>query len=106
MLIDAHAHLDCYGEELESALTEIAEHRILTIAVSMDLPSYQRSLEIADRCNLVLPTFGVHPKRAPEYAGRLGELSTFIEQSPMIGEIGLDFHWVEDRAQFHETDGG
>lgn len=100
MLIDVHAHLDRYGEELESALTEITEHRILTIAVSMDLPSYQRSLEIADRSNLVLPTFGVHPKRAPEYAGRLRELSTFIEQSPMIGEIGLDFHWVKDRAQY------
>lgn len=100
MLIDAHAHLDKYGEELQAALEEIQKHKIFTIAVAMDLPSYQRSLEIGDRCDLVLPTFGVHPKRAPEYADRLGELSKSIEQSPMIGEIGLDFHWVEDAAQY------
>ena len=100
MLIDAHAHLDKYGEELEAGLHEIEEHQILTIAVAMDLPSYQRSVEIAHRCDLVLPTFGVHPKRAPEYAGRLRELDNVIERSPMIGEIGLDFHWVEDAAQY------
>ena len=100
MLIDAHAHLDKYGEELEACLREIEEHQILTIAVAMDLPSYQRSLEIADRCDLVLPAFGVHPKRAPVYAARLRQLDNVIEQSPMIGEIGLDFHWVEDAAQY------
>ncbi|MEK6601110.1 MAG: TatD family hydrolase [Candidatus Binatota bacterium] len=100
MLIDAHAHLDNYGAELQPALEEIEKHEIFTIAVSMDLPSYQRSLEIADMCDLVLPTFGVHPKRAPEYAGSLSELSPFIERSPMIGEIGLDFHWVKDPSQY------
>jgi len=100
MLIDAHAHLDGYGEELEPALGEIEDHRILTIAVSMDLPSYQRNLEIGERCDLVLPSFGVHPKRAPQYADRLRELSNAVVQSPMIGEIGLDFHWVEDSAQY------
>jgi TatD DNase family protein len=100
MLVDAHAHLDKYGEELSTALEEIGKHRIFTWAVSMDLPSYRRNLEIAARCGLVLPTFGVHPRKAPEYAGRLAELSPWIEQSPAIGEIGLDFHWIGDSAQF------
>ena len=100
MLIDAHAHLDGYGEELDPALGEIEDHRILTIAVSMDLPSYQRNLEIGERCDLVLPSFGVHPKRAPQYADRLRELSNAVVQSPMIGEIGLDFYWVEDSSQY------
>lgn len=100
MLVDAHAHLDKYEDSLESALDEIREHRIFTISNSMDLPSYKRSLEIGAMCDLVLPTFGVHPKRAPEYADRLGELSRAIERSPMIGEVGLDFHWVEDSSQY------
>lgn len=100
MLIDAHAHLDHYGDELESALVEIKQHRIFTIGNSMDLPSYRRNLEIAETCDLVLPTFGVHPKRAPQYADRLRELSNAVVQSPMIGEIGLDFHWVEDSSQY------
>ncbi|HEU4343814.1 MAG TPA: TatD family hydrolase [Candidatus Binatia bacterium] len=100
MLIDAHAHLDKYGEELDAALAQIEERRIFTIAVAMDVPSYERSLEIVDRCDLVLPTFGVHPRRAPDYADRLRELSPLIERSPAIGEIGLDFHWVKDSSQY------
>jgi TatD DNase family protein len=100
MLLDAHAHLDRYQDSRESALEEITRYEIFTISNSMDLPSYQQNLEIAERCDLVLPTFGVHPKKAPEYAKRLSELSQAIEQSPMIGEIGLDFHWVEDPSQY------
>lgn len=100
MLIDAHAHLDKYGDELQAALDEINEHQVFTIAVAMDPPSYERNLEISRMSELVLPTFGVHPKRAPQYADRLSELNRYIEQSPAIGEIGLDFHWVEDLSQY------
>ena len=100
MLIDAHAHLDSYQENLDSALKEIAEGEILTISNSMDPLSYKRSLEIAARCDYVLPTFGVHPRRAPRYADRLKSLDEFIEQSPMLGEWGLDYHWVQDASQY------
>ncbi len=98
MLIDAHAHLDHYEENLETVLAEIEQHRILTVSNSMDIPSYQRNLEIATRCDWVLPTFGIHPWNAPAYADRLSELDPLIDNSPMLGEIGLDFHWVEDPA--------
>jgi TatD DNase family protein len=98
MLIDAHAHLDKYEEALEGALAEIEQHRIFTISNSMDLPSYQRNLEIAERCDWVLPTFGIHPWNAPAYADRLSELSPSTEHSPILGEMGLDFHWIEDAS--------
>jgi TatD DNase family protein len=100
MLIDAHVHIDKYGEDLNRALQEIRAHEVFTIAVAMDVPSYRRSLEISDECSLVLPTFGIHPRRAPEYVDRLSELNPFIEQSPAIGEIGLDFHWVKESSQY------
>jgi TatD DNase family protein len=66
----------------------------------MDVPSYIQLQTIGDRSNLILPTFGIHPRRAPEYANRLTELGPLIEQSPAIGEIGLDFHWVKDSSQY------
>jgi TatD DNase family protein len=100
MLVDAHAHIDKYGADLNQALQEIRTYDVLTIAVAMDVPSYRRSLEIGEECNLVLPTFGIHPRRAPQYVDRLTELSRFIEQSPAIGEIGLDFHWVKESSQY------
>ena len=51
-------------------------------------------------CELVLPTFGVHPWVAAEYADRLEDLHTAIEQSPMLGEIGLDYFLVRDPSQY------
>ena len=97
MLIDAHSHLDRYdllGEHaLESALSEITKHGIFTISNSMDLPSYRRNLEISEACEFVLPAFGVHPWNAPDNANRLDDLGEAIEQSPMIGEVGLDHYF-------------
>ncbi|HTM07513.1 MAG TPA: TatD family hydrolase [Verrucomicrobiae bacterium] len=100
MFIDAHAHLDKYGDQLEAALKEIEERRIFTWAVSMDIASYRRSLEIAAQSEWVLPTFGIHPTRAPEYAADLKSLGSWIERSPALGEIGLDYHWVKNPGDF------
>jgi TatD DNase family protein len=104
MLIDAHSHVDRYDlvdeHALESALAEITQHRIFTISNSMDLPSYKQNLEISEKCDLVLPAFGVHPWNASEYVDHLQDLSKAIEQSPMIGEIGLDHYFVEDAATY------
>lgn len=100
MLIDAHAHLDRYESELDAALQEIRQHGILTVCVSMDIASYERNLEVSKRCELVLPTFGVHPWNAPQYVARLEDLRGAIEASPMLGEIGLDYRFVQDAAQY------
>ena len=96
MLIDAHVHLDKYADLLDQVLQEIEQKRIFTVATAMDLPSYLELKEIGKRSELVLPTFGIHPRRAADYADRLQEIGRDIESSPAIGEIGLDFHWVKD----------
>ena len=104
MLVDAHAHLDGYDElgpaALDEALQEIARHRIVTIANSMDAPSYERNLAIAARSPWVLPAFGIHPWNAHLYAGRLGELPGPMAGSPVFGEIGLDRFFVKDKSRF------
>lgn len=104
MLIDAHSHVDRYDlvgdHALESAIAEITQHRILTVSNSMDAPSYGRTLEIGKTCGWVLPTFGVHPWNAPQYVDCLRDCSAAIEQSPMIGEIGLDYYFVEDSSAY------
>jgi TatD DNase family protein len=87
-------------ETLDSAVTEIRQDGIFTVSNSMDLPSYERNLAIAKRCRFVLPIFGVHPWNAPEYGGCVEDLAPAIEQSPMLGEIGLDFHFIEDASHY------
>jgi TatD DNase family protein len=100
MLIDAHAHLDHYGAALDAALAQIEEARIFTVATAMNVSSYRRTLKIAARSNLILPTFGIHPKNAPSYARRLTSVSKYIDASPGLGEIGLDHHWVKDASRY------
>lgn len=47
MLVDAHAHIDWYTNALPVALAQIERHRIVTMAVAMDVPSYLKTKEIA-----------------------------------------------------------
>jgi len=101
MLVDAHAHLDLFGERQNEALRQIEQHRILTLAVSMDVPSYLDTKSLAERSPWVRPLFGVHPWEAPRYADDLTALDAHLAATPMIGEAGLDFHFVED-ARSHE----
>lgn len=100
MLIDAHSHIDKYEETLELALEEIRKYKIFSISNSMDIPSFERNLKINERCELVFPIFGIHPWNAPEYVDRLEELTSAIDKSPMIGEIGLDHHFIDDTSQY------
>lgn len=100
MLVDAHAHIDWYTDELDEALRRIERHRILTVAVAMDVPSYRRTVEIARSSPLVIPTFGIHPWEAPRWADRLHELDPWLEETPQIGEAGLDFHYVKDEERY------
>jgi TatD DNase family protein len=100
MLIDAHAHLNMYDELTDRALDEIECYKIFTISNSMDLQSYKANLELAERCKYILPTFGIHPSVAHESAGNLTEFDNYIEQSPILGELGLDYHFVKDSSLF------
>jgi TatD DNase family protein len=92
--------MDRYEDELDTALEEIALNRIFTVSTSMSIPSYLRTREIAGRCEHVLPIFGVHPWNASGYAERLDELDGHIDGSPMLGEIGLDYHYVKNANRY------
>lgn len=96
MLVDAHCHLDDYESELEMAVASIQMNRILSISTSMDFFSYQRVLSIAQDCPFVIPAFGVHPWNAAHYWKNLTHLAKFIQDAPLIGEIGMDFHFIDD----------
>jgi TatD DNase family protein len=96
MYIDAHAHLDKYDLQLPQVIEEIEQHEIFTISVSMDPGGYAKSKAIEDQTEWVLSTFGVHPWNAPTFHSQLEALQPLIDASPMVGEIGLDYHFVPE----------
>ncbi|MGE4542937.1 MAG: TatD family hydrolase [Pedobacter sp.] len=100
MLVDAHAHIDWYTDALNEALEQIERHRIVTMAVAMDVPAYLKTKEIAKSCSYIIPTFGIHPWEAARYTDRLSELDDYLRETPVIGEAGLDFRYVKDESLY------
>ena len=112
MIIDFHTHLDFYKrEELQKQLTEFPG---IIIAASVDEKSFLENCAIAEwakksaRACHIIPTFGIHPNRADENADLLdnpvtaARLAGYLEQSPLIGEIGMDFCWSKSSHENQE----
>ena len=96
MYIDAHAHLDKYDSDLPDIITEIEANQIFTLSVSMCPESYLKSKKLDAKCRWVLSTFGVHPWVAPDIHPTLQSVDALIADSPLVGEIGLDYHFVTE----------
>lgn len=100
MYIDAHTHLDYFKENIDKAIEDINKNKIITLANSMDIDSYLLNEEYGKRSEYIIPCFGIHPWSAGSFSGELEELIPYIEESKVIGEIGLDYVWVEDKSTF------
>jgi len=98
MLIDSHAHLDFphFDGDRDTVVQRARESSLAAIVnVGTDVPSSERSVELAARYPMVYASVGVHPHDArmlsSEALDRLAELAA-REKVVAIGEIGLDFY--------------
>lgn len=99
MLIDSHAHLDSFGEELPAVLDRArlaGVAQIITIGASDGLGPNHRAVEIARAHPHIFASVGIHPHDA-----RLADQSALdtiegLAADPKvvaIGETGLDYHY-------------
>ena len=97
--VDFHTHLDLYDQaELYSQLDKFNG---LIVASSLDGESYKKNLEIAGKYKNIIPTFGIHPSKVLSVLSESEDLHRFdsyLEQSPLIGEIGMDLCWYKDAS--------
>ncbi|MGL5353967.1 MAG: TatD family hydrolase [Clostridium sp.] len=100
MYIDSHTHLDFFDCNIDKAINDINENKIIVLANSMDIESYNKNKEYATKSEYIKPSFGIHPWKANEFRGNLENLIPYIEESEFIGEIGLDFFWMEDSSTY------
>lgn len=99
MLFDTHAHLDDqkYDADREAMLGRARDAGVgLILNVGYDLPSSQRSVELAEQYEFVYAAVGVHPHDAKtvDEAG-LEQLRQMAEHPKVValGEIGLDYYY-------------
>ena len=59
MLVDVHNHFSYYQEDTDRALKDMRENGVLMISVSTDYSSFNDTLELAKRSELILPVFGM-----------------------------------------------
>ena len=95
--VDFHTHLHAYPDHSQAG-KEIREHKIISVAASMDIASYQATKEMVKDNPWIIPTFGIHPKYSGSVVS-LSDLDAYLEDSPIIGEIGLDECWHADVPQ-------
>ncbi|KPN97228.1 TatD family hydrolase [Lysinibacillus sp. ZYM-1] len=99
MLIDAHIHLDQYKDgEIPSLLEEVET----LIAVSMQLSSCQRTLDIAKTYPKVKAAFGFHPEQPLPSQIEENALFDWIrshkDDMVAVGEVGLPYYLRQEQA--------
>ena len=65
----------------------------------MDEESYLKNIEISKKSDYIVPIFGIHPWKVKNNID-IDKFEYYIKNTPLIGEIGLDFHWIEDKDTY------
>lgn len=102
MFVDAHNHLDFYKDSLNlnKALDIISCDNIKTLGCSMDLQSYLFTKDLSTRHQNIIPCFGIHPWEAYKNYKKLDTFDKYVKECKIIGEVGLDYHWVSESEKF------
>lgn len=99
-LIDSHAHLDDerFDEDREKVLERIKNKMDFVVNIGCNLESSQTSVDFSKKYDFIYAVIGVHPIYAKEYNEELEKKLEELSKNNKvlaIGEIGLDYHWME-----------
>ena len=96
-LIDVHAHLDFddYKDDLDAVIQKNKDSDVkFVINNGVDVKSNRKTLELAEKYDLIKPALGIYPTHILEMTDEeIEQELQFIEQQDIIaiGECGLDY---------------
>ena len=101
-IIDTHTHIydKQFEDDFDDVMKRIEDELEGIVSIGFDLESSLKSIELANRYSFVNAVIGVHPvdikKYNDEAEKELERLALTEKKVVAIGEIGLDYHWMED----------
>ena len=101
-IIDTHTHIydERFEEDFDTVMKNIEEQMEGIVSIGFDLESSKKSIDLANKYPFVHAVIGVHPvdikKLNDEVEKELEKLALTEKKVVAIGEIGLDYHWMED----------
>lgn len=102
MLFDTHTHLNVkqFEEDEKEVIQRAKKHGVSKMAVvGFDHPTIEKSLKLSKDYEGIYPIIGWHPTEAGTYTAAVEKTLTELiktEKVIALGEIGLDYHWMED----------
>ena len=101
-IIDTHTHIydKQFEDDFDDVMKRIEDELEGIVSIGFDLESSLKSIELANRYSFVNAVIGVHPMDIKKYNDKvekeLERLALTEKKVVAIGEIGLDYHWMED----------
>ncbi|CAM3503292.1 TatD family hydrolase [Pseudostreptobacillus hongkongensis] len=101
-LVDTHLHLydDTYDENRDEIIKQINEKLDFIVNISCDYETSLSCIEYANNNDKMFATIGYHPCDISKYdEDKMKELINISKNNNKIvaiGEIGLDYHWMND----------
>lgn len=101
-IIDTHTHIydKQFSEDFDRVMLDIEKEMEGIVSIGFDLESSIKSIELANKYPFVYAVVGVHPVDIKKYNENVEkEIEKLVlneKKIVAIGEIGLDYHWMED----------
>ena len=106
-LVDTHAHIydKQFKPDFDEIIDRISKELEFIVSIGYDLESSEKSVDLAEKYPFIYGVVGVHPTDIKKYSDtverKLEELAR-NKKVVAIGEIGLDYHWMEDPKEEQE----
>lgn len=103
MLIDSHAHLtdDNIVDKIDDTISKLASCNVeVVIEVGYSVAQSVIAANVADKYHCVFAAVGVHPsENMPITDGEIATLESLLRREKVvaIGEVGLDYHYDNNR---------
>ena len=108
MIFDTHTHLNAeqFKDTIPETLAHAKELGVSEMAVvGFDYPTIEKTRQLSQTYDYIYSIVGWHPTEAGSYNKEVEEyLQNELSQAKVValGEIGLDYHWMEDPKDVQE----